>query len=118
MTCIAYRDGVLACDSARTNSDGVAYRQTKIHRLPSGALCGFAGSGDGRAIMRLVGKVTRMADMPSRAALAEIPDDLEMLLILPNTQLFLIVPGKENAEVERINRPKFASIGSGATLAF
>jgi ATP-dependent protease HslVU (ClpYQ) peptidase subunit len=45
VTCIAYRDGVLAADSQATAQDGlVTGRVTKIWRLPDGGLCGGAGA--------------------------------------------------------------------------
>lgn len=44
MTCIAYRDGIMASDSARFDSDTiVSLTSKKIHRMPNGGLVGCAG---------------------------------------------------------------------------
>lgn len=46
MTVIAYRNGVMACDSLITAADDwiMPYTATKIERTPHGGLLGFAGN--------------------------------------------------------------------------
>jgi ATP-dependent protease HslVU (ClpYQ) peptidase subunit len=43
MTTIAFRDGVMAADSAAVMGDTIVHRMKKIQRMPNGALAGFAG---------------------------------------------------------------------------
>jgi ATP-dependent protease HslVU (ClpYQ) peptidase subunit len=44
MTIIAYRDGIMAADSAVFDGDTYAGEVRKIHRLPDGSLLGTAGA--------------------------------------------------------------------------
>jgi 20S proteasome alpha/beta subunit len=45
MTCIVYRDGVLASDSRVIDGTDTIYNTTKIYRLDDGSLMGAAGNG-------------------------------------------------------------------------
>lgn len=117
MTVITYRDGVMACDSAWSLDDTVVTRQNKITRFETGALYGAAGDSDDRTLVRLLAKVTRASEIPSRAALAEIPNDIGALFVLPSGAVFMIDTGKDDPGMCPVRHP-FATVGSGKKLAF
>ncbi len=123
MTIIAYRHGIMACDSCWATSEGLQeISLTKIRRLKSGALLGGAGEGDSRDAELLLENVKHEKDLPLRSKLQELHLDWTGLLVLPNGQVFTVAtsdaPTKEYAEVGVcvFNRG-FAAVGTGAEIA-
>lgn len=115
MTVIAYRDGIMACDSAWSTEGYVYTRQNKIFRLPSGALYGAAGDSDDRALVALLNTVTRAADIPARAALVEMTNEIMALLVLATGEVWSIDTGKDGG-AHRVFAP-FIAVGCGKSLA-
>ena len=123
MTVIAYRAGIMACDSCWATQDGLQeISLTKIKRLSSGALLGGSGEGDSRDVELLLDKCKTEASLPLRSKLQELRLDWTGLLVLPNGQVFTVAtsdtPDKKDAEVGVcvFNRG-FAAIGTGKEIA-
>jgi hypothetical protein len=83
MTCIAWRAGVMACDSCWTHGDTHVASLIKIKRLSSGALLGQAGDNDCRAMEELLDKIKDPRKLPSKVELCATKDDFCGLLALP-----------------------------------
>lgn len=94
MTCIAYRDGYMACDSCWTYGDTQVASLVKIKRLTSGALLGQAGDNDCRAIEALLDKIKDHNRLPSKVDLATTKDSFMGLLALPRGGVYVICSGK------------------------
>jgi hypothetical protein len=94
MTVIAYRHGIMACDScwATNGTQNVSF--IKIIRLSSGALLGSAGDNDCRAIIHILDKIKHPDKLPTRQQLAETKTDYEGLLAFPRGGVWQIVTGK------------------------
>jgi 20S proteasome alpha/beta subunit len=128
MTTIAYRAGVLACDSCWSNQDAVDTLRRKIVRLKSGALLGQSGDNDARDVLKLLVGIKTERQLPSRSELQAIRCDFLGLLILPSGQMFKVAtifqsPENWNAEANADDigvwevEGKFAAVGSGAPFA-
>jgi hypothetical protein len=126
MTTVAYKDGLMACDSCWTCDDVVDTLTSKIVRLSSGALLGQAGDNDARAVERLLDKVKTPAGLPSRDDILKIRLDYMGLLVLPRGRIFKVsmthsseanwnAEFKDDVGVWEIGG--FAAIGSGRLLA-
>lgn len=94
MTVIAYRAGIMACDSCWSSNGTQNVSMLKIVRLSSGALLGSAGDNDSRAMYELLDKVKDPRKLPSRADLAATKLDYDGLLALPKGGVYQIVTGK------------------------
>jgi ATP-dependent protease HslVU (ClpYQ) peptidase subunit len=123
MTTIAYKSGIMACDSAWTNgANSIATLATKIVRLSSGALLGEAGDNDSRSVVALLDKVKCFAKMPTAKDLADCKVDYAGLIAFPNGEVAEIsIEHCEDAkewrgQVWKVNRG-FAAVGSGGELA-
>jgi ATP-dependent protease HslVU (ClpYQ) peptidase subunit len=126
MTTIAYRDGVMACDSCWTYGGTVDTLTTKISRLSSGALFGTAGQNDGRSLVAMLDKVKTPAQLPSYESLMALRADILGLLVLPKGRVYKIAttmtsPENWDSEMEdyglwEISGP-FAAVGSGGDMA-
>jgi ATP-dependent protease HslVU (ClpYQ) peptidase subunit len=128
MTTIAYRDGVMACDSCWTMGSEIDTLTTKISRLPNGALFGQAGMNDGRAVVKLMKE--KNWELPSFEELMQIRLDSTNLLVFKDGRIFKIVTvhippeiwdkdTKESIEdlgCWEVNRT-FTAIGSGGPYA-
>lgn len=90
MTTIAYRAGIMACDSCWSYDDGVDSLQTKIKRLPSGALLGSAGDNDGRELEKLLANVKTPGQMPTKRQFLDIRVDYLGILVLPKGRVYKI----------------------------
>jgi ATP-dependent protease HslVU (ClpYQ) peptidase subunit len=128
MTTIAYKAGVMACDSAWTCGGTVDTLTTKIERLSSGALLGMAGQNDGRALSALLDKVKTPAQLPDYETIMNLRASLMALLVLPKGKIYKIettVVSPENWSEDspdgtfglwEITGP-IAAVGSGGDLA-
>lgn len=129
MTVIAYRAGVMACDSCWSHNGTQVASMSKIKRLSSGALLGQAGDNDARAIVDLLDKVKDPKHLPSRQALMSTRQDFTGLLALPRGGLWLITTCKFDAEWFPTDDDDdigvwlaatmggYAAVGSGADVA-
>ena len=90
MTTIAYKDGLMACDSCWTYGGTVDTLTTKITRLASGALFGTAGQNDARSLVSLIDKVKTPNQLPSYEALLSLRADVLGLLVLPKGRVYKI----------------------------
>lgn len=87
MTTIAYKDGIIACDSAWSYNGGVSSSAKKLIRLrKSGALIGLTGGNDVREVIALFERITTVRGLPSYGELAAVKVDSGGLLILPPTR--------------------------------
>lgn len=93
MTCIAFRNRFMACDSCWDYNGTQVVSAIKIHRLSSGALLGSAGDNDARAIIELLDKIKSPAKLPSRVQLAETKCNFMGLLAFPKGGLWIIASG-------------------------
>ncbi len=123
MTTIAYKAGILACDSAWANGSGcIATLLTKIFRLSSGACVGEAGDSDSRSVRLLLDKVKSFDKLPTAHELAECKLDYSALLVFQNGEVveLEIAHDKDTGgwagQVWKVNRG-FAAVGSGSELA-
>lgn len=126
MTTIAYRNGVMACDSCWQSNHLQTTSLTKIARLASESLFGAAGDGDIRALLTLLDKVRLPGRLPSRAELATLKCDVEGILVFPRGQVMMIsiAPGGTDrnnldhyeAQTWPANRG-IAAAGTGGELA-
>jgi hypothetical protein len=90
MTTIAYRGGIMACDSCWTLSETVDVLANKIYRLSSGGLMGQAGQNDGRPLLALFDRVKSLAQLPSYEAIAALRVSSICLVVLPKGRLYKI----------------------------
>lgn len=90
MTTIAYKDGVMACDSRWTHDGLITVSAIKIKRLAGGALLGSAGANDGRTFERLLDKVAHPDMLPTFEEVSEIRNDFCGILVLPTRDVFVV----------------------------
>jgi ATP-dependent protease HslVU (ClpYQ) peptidase subunit len=93
MTVIAYRAGIMACDSCWTYGDTQVASLIKIKRLSSGALLGQAGDNDARAMEELLDKIKDPRKLPTREQLAKTLTDFIGLVALPKGGVYVIASG-------------------------
>lgn len=129
MTVIAWRAGIMACDSCWTYGDTQVASLIKITRLASGALLGQAGDNDARAIIELLDKIKDSKKLPTRLDLAKTLTDFYGLLALPKGGVYVISSGPvdqagwptEEGEDYGVwtatSMGGYAAVGSGADYA-
>jgi hypothetical protein len=126
MTTIAYKRGMMACDSCWTDA-GEAVQQTsliKIVRLSSGALFGSSGDNDCRAVELLLDKIKTFDKLPTAIQLADTHCDCVGILAFKTGEAVIIEikepeAGEQvewRASVYRANRG-CAGVGTGGELA-
>lgn len=93
MTIIAWRAGVMACDSCWTYGSTQTVSLIKIKRLSSGALLGQAGDNDCRALEEMLDKIKDPRKLPSKTELARTKDDFMGLLALPKGGVWVLANG-------------------------
>lgn len=127
MTTIAYRAGIMACDSCWSYDDAVDTQQTKIKILASGALLGGAGDNDARELEYLLDRIRTANNLPTKAQLLELRVDYLGLLVLPKGRVFKVSTThvsegnwnsdfKDDIGVWEISGP-FAAVGTGTRWA-
>lgn len=97
MTCIAWRNGIMSCDSCWEHNGTQVVSAIKIHRLASGALLGSAGDNDNRAIIELLDKIRDPKKLPSRGALAETKISFMGLIAFPKGGVWAVASGPTDA---------------------
>lgn len=122
MTVIAYKDGVLACDSLWVDGDLKSIYKTKICKLENGLCVGGAGESDDRALLKLLSDIEiqdelTIYDLPSVKELQELNQSMTTLVVY-NDKIFIVNSGvsTENNSVYEITQ-KFYAVGSGAHIA-
>jgi hypothetical protein len=127
LTTIAYRDGIMACDSCwALDGSLIDNLANKIIRLKSGGLFGLCGSNDVRPIVKMLENVKTEKQMPSYEDLAACRISGMYLLVLPNRKVYkfqttALAADSWEAETQdigmwRIELP-FVSVGSGSHIA-
>jgi hypothetical protein len=119
VTVIAYKAGVMACDSLWTEGGVAAVSRTKMHRTKFGLLVGCAGQNDSRSLKDLLERCRKPADLPTTKQLHELQSDIHALVVFPTKQVFSIwiEPGDEGERgVTEISLP-FYAIGCGSDVA-
>lgn len=97
MTCIAWRAGIMACDSCWTYGDTHVASAIKIKRLSSGALLGQSGDNDARGIEALLDKIKDPRKLPTKVELSSAKDNFMGLLALPKGGVWIIASGPVDA---------------------
>lgn len=96
MTVIAYRGGIMACDSCWTYGNTQTVSAIKIKRLKSGALFGGAGDNDARAMELLLDGIKSREKLPTREALAATKVEGMWLLALPRDGVWVVSTGRHD----------------------
>lgn len=96
MTIIAYRAGLMACDSCWSSNGTQNVSAIKITRTSAGSLIGSAGDNDARAMLELLDKIKTPAKLPSRAELAATKVEFDGLIAFQKGGVWQIVTGKHN----------------------
>lgn len=131
MTVIAYKDGVLACDSLWSDGDIRATFKTKIRKLSNGLYVGTSGDNDDRAIIKLISDIEvtddlSIDDFPSVAQLQELNQSMSMLIIHPRSdtnKIYVISTTNSGSESEGEGNSvyeitqDFYAVGSGSHVA-
>lgn len=127
MTVIAYRAGIMACDSCWSYGDTQVASLIKIKRLSSGALLGSAGDNDCRGVEALLDKIKDPSKLPSREELAKTLTDFSGLLAFPKGVVYAISIGpvdqagwSQNGDIgiwPATSMGGYAAVGSGAEVA-
>lgn len=117
MTVITYRSGIIACDSCWNDASGMIDNlQTKIQRLPSGALYGAAGDVDDRRLVELLKDVKHSCELPASTVLREFSENINALIILPSWKVFYVDTGEEDGAICPV-QGDYAAVGIGRLLA-
>lgn len=121
MTTIAYKKGVMACDSAYTYNDMVVSKMTKIKMTSAGCLFGSAGGSDARRLEDLVDGVFDPSQLPTVDQLLELEGDQDGLLVFPSGRVFLLCAcinaNDPDAGVTEIVGYDSFAIGTGGPVA-
>jgi hypothetical protein len=123
MTTIAYKDSIMASDSACSDDWQFLSRVVKIVRLASGGLFGAAGDADVRSIVDLLAKVKTPAGMPSKKQIEELETDFSAIVVLPKGRVYNVYCEYIDAGNGRWSGGLFEvldgyySVGSGAQAA-
>ena len=94
MTIIAWRAGIMACDSCWASSGTQTVSMIKIKRLSSGALLGSAGENDSREMERLLDKIKHPDKLPTRTELIALRLGFEGLIAFPRGGVWLVSTGR------------------------
>lgn len=122
MTTVAYKDGLMACDSCWTLGDAHVTSLSKITRLASGGLLGQAGDNDAREIVFFLDKIRNERSIPTRRALLELRLDFGGIFVLPTGAVYKVtcredpLDYKDEVGFTPISR-RIAATGSGFHFA-
>lgn len=118
MTTIAYRDGIMAADSAVSNPDSgmlIGRTPNKVIRLPSGALYGSAGDLDDRLLLAMIFDVKTPDDLPDPVALSEIKQSIDAIFVFPDRRVFAVSTNERACAT--MLEGEFFALGSGGDIA-
>ena len=130
MTVIAYKNGIMACDSLWTDLDLKSTFKTKIRKLKNDLLVGGSGENDDRAIIKLLSEIKVKGELdvdnfPSVKKLQDINQNLTMIVVQKvskkKSKIFIVnmssqESGGEGNAVYEITQEYYA-VGSGSHLA-
>jgi len=129
VTIIAYRAGIMACDSCWASNGTQIVSMIKIKRLSSGALLGSAGDNDSREMERLLDKIKNPEKLPTRQELIALKLSYAGLIAFPRGGVWHIATDKvdsagypDDDEEDMGVWPAstmggYAAVGSGADYA-
>lgn len=119
MTTIAWRADTIVGDSATTEHGTLISLAPKVHKLKSGAIVGYAGDADSRALHAILEKVRKPADLPSVAKLRELKQDHAAIILFPSGKVFAIDVGNDKGDYCGICEivADYYAIGSGGLVA-
>ncbi|MCW5674960.1 MAG: hypothetical protein KIT15_10310 [Xanthobacteraceae bacterium] len=119
MTTIAWRFDTIAGDSAVTENGTLISLAPKVHKLKSGAIVGYAGDADSRALHKLLEKSKNPDDLPSVAKLRELKQDHAALILFPGGRVFALDVGNDKGDYCGICEivAEYYAIGSGGLVA-
>ncbi len=119
MTTIAWRFDTLAGDSATTESGTLISLAPKVHKLKSGAIVGYAGDADSRALHKLLDKVKRPEELPSVSKLRELKQDHAAIIVFPSGKVYAIDVGNDKGDYCGVCEivAEYYAIGSGGLVA-
>jgi ATP-dependent protease HslVU (ClpYQ) peptidase subunit len=124
MTTIAYKDGLMASDSAASDDWQIlTHKSQKVYRLGSGGLMGMSGDADARSILVLFNDCKTPKGLPAKKEIIKEETDFDAILVLPKGKIFHVwcnepeEDGKPwHAGVMEIGEG-FYAVGSGALFA-
>ena len=96
MTVVAFRNGIMSCDSRWSSYGTQTASLIKIKRLSSGALLGQAGDNDARAIEQLLDKVKDPKKLPSRDELAATHCQFSGIIAFPRGGVYIVESARVN----------------------
>ena len=121
MTVVCYCNGVIASDSAITSDDICTAKVSKLRRLASGALFGYAGDSDVRAVIKLLDKIRDPDNIPTAKELADVHQEIDALIVFPRGGVAMVSIGHDKAQgwwgQASIENRGISAIGIGATFA-
>jgi hypothetical protein len=94
MTIIAWRAGIMACDSCWASAGIQTVSMVKIKRLASGALLGSAGENDSREMERVLDKIRHPDKLPTRTELIALKLGYAGLIAFPRGGVWMVSTGK------------------------
>jgi hypothetical protein len=128
MTVIAWRAGMMSCDSCWNSFGTQNVSLIKIKRLTSGALLGSAGENDNRDMEALLDKIKNDKMLPTRQQLIALKLTYEGILALPRGGVWVISTGEVNESGYPVTDEDmglwtastmggYAAVGSGGDIA-
>lgn len=121
MTTIAFKDGVMASDSCVSGSGYHAASVCKVIRTSGGALLGWAGDADNRAVLALLDKIKKPEQLPTKQEIAACQTDFLILIAFgPNNVWAVGCDEGENGRYTgfvNVHNLGMDAIGSGGDLA-
>ncbi len=122
MTTIAYKDGVMASDSCITGKGIQEASIAKILRTSAGAIIGWSGDADNRAVLALLDKVKTSRNLPTKQEIMACVTDFSLIMAFrPNDVWFVECDEEENGRFSASICPanlSYAATGSGAHLVY
>ena len=120
MTTIAFRDGVMASDSCVSSSGYMGASVPKVLRTSAGALIGWSGEADNRAVLALLDKVKTPKQLPTKQEIAACQTDFGLLIAFGPNSVYEVScfeeSGRYTGYVDIANLT-VAAAGSGWALA-
>lgn len=111
----------MASDSCITGAGMQEASVAKILRTSAGALIGWSGDVDNRAVLALLDNVKNAAGLPSKQEIAECLCDFSLIIAFsPNDAWFVEGSDRENGRYSGSVCPAnlgFSAVGSGAKVA-
>lgn len=122
MTTIAYKAGIMACDSAWSDHCQICTRRPKLIRTKAGGLLGEAGDDDSRDVLKLFDHVKNPRQLPSRKELLDLKLLYSAIFVMPNGRIYSVDIDYDDerkdwaAGLFEVNEP-FYAVGSGMSYA-